>query len=61
MKKKNGPTDDAARPKSLVLVDKRGITQLLHDYECGVKSREQIEPFINTFFERLRHLNMELK
>lgn len=41
----------------LILVDKQGLTKLLHDYEFGVKTKEEIVPFVDSYFELMRRLN----
>ena len=58
-KRKNPP--DEGRLGDLVLIDKKGLIKLLHDYESGVKEKDEILPFADRYFEQMRRLNMGVK
>jgi len=60
-KKKGSSTSKGAELGTFVLVDKQGLTKLLHDYKKNVKSKEEIVPFIDRYHEQMRRLNMGLK
>ncbi len=47
--------------EKFVVICKRELVRLLHDYEVGVKSREEIMPFIDQYFNYLQRLNLGVK
>jgi len=61
MDKKVKPDLRKAEPRKFVLMDKKELIKLLHDYEAGVKRIEEVQPFVDIYFDRLMRLNMGLK
>ena len=61
MSKQKSPAPGEARLGVEVALTKRGLIQLLHDYEIKVKSQEQIKPFIDRYFKQLKRSNVGVK
>lgn len=60
MKKQKNPPKKGELGK-LICVDKQGLAKLLHDYESDVKTKDEVTPFIDRYFECLRRFNLEVK
>jgi hypothetical protein len=49
------------KPIPAIIVSKKDIAMMLSLYESGVKTKEEIGPFLDGYFERQRRLNTACK